>query len=96
MNEDKKQQFKDEYFSNSFYWVNEKNFEKIQEIGFSLGIKWHTGESDLTRFDKWPHKNIVAFKHKGFQAVDAWHPNASYGEPVDCTIMISDFNELTK
>ena len=83
--------FISKYFSNNFYWVNAENFEKIQEIAFSVGIKWHTGDNTVTPFERWPHKNLVAFKHKGLQAVDSWYPNYTYGEPVDFAKMVSAY-----
>ena len=50
-------QFKNKYFTNNFYWVNESNYKKLQEIGVELGclnpngttsiIEWHDGFKNL-------------------------------------------------
>lgn len=45
--------FKQKYFTNNFYWVNESNYKQLQEIAIEVGcllftkekeiIKWHDG-----------------------------------------------------
>lgn len=54
---DKKSEFKNKYFTDNFYWVNENNYQKLQEIGIEVGclnpigetsiIKWHDGFKNL-------------------------------------------------
>ena len=51
------QEFKDKYFTNNFYWVNETNYETLQKIALAFGclchtmkreiINWHEGFTNL-------------------------------------------------
>ena len=40
-------QFKKEYFTNNFYWVNELNYKKLQEIAIEMGGICHTGKAEI-------------------------------------------------
>ena len=52
-----RQEFKKKYFTNNFYWVNEKNHKQLQDIGIEFGclnplgypgkIQWHEGFNNL-------------------------------------------------
>ncbi len=42
-----KQEFKDKYFHNNFYWVNKENYKQLQEIGIEMGCLCHTGEKEI-------------------------------------------------
>lgn len=43
----KLQEFKQKYFTNNFYWVNEKNYKQLQEIALEVGCLCHTGKKDI-------------------------------------------------
>lgn len=43
----KLQEFKQKYFTNNFYWVNENNYKQLQEIALEVGCLCHTGEKDI-------------------------------------------------
>lgn len=53
----KQQDFKEKYFTDNFYWVNEDNYKQLQEIGVEIGcvnpngdssiINWHEGFHNL-------------------------------------------------
>lgn len=52
-----REEFKLKYFTNNFYWVNNKNYKQLQEIGLDFGcfspigdvsiIEWHDGFNNL-------------------------------------------------
>lgn len=58
-------EFKSKYFTNNFYWVDENNFEKLQEIAFSVGCRWCTKDKKIIKWisevskDKFPHNNLA-------------------------------------
>lgn len=52
-----REQFKEDYFTDNFYWVNKDNYEQLQNIGVEFGclnpcgdksiIEWHEGFKNL-------------------------------------------------
>ena len=52
-----KKEFKQKYFTNNFYWINETNYENLQNIGVEFDcinpsgnksiIEWHDGFKNL-------------------------------------------------
>ena len=90
--------FKDKYLKNAFFWVNEENHLKIQEVMMKCGfyphigqtpIKWHKGFRNLATFE--PDKN---HKYWYYQKVDMWIPNARYGEPKNVDSFLKDFKTI--
>jgi hypothetical protein len=86
-------EFKMKYFNNSFYWVNSGNFETIQKIAIEMGLRWHTMSSSILSYES--QKNLVMFPEGFFQQVDMWHPDRSFGDPVDCIAMLRDYKLLS-
>lgn len=56
-------EFKNKYFTNNFYWVDESNHEHLQNIGISLGCLCHTGKEEVI---KW-HEGL---KNIGFRTYE--------------------------
>lgn len=94
-----KQEFKEKYLTNAFYWVNEDNYLKLQDIFQEFGIKCHTGNHNLIGWHE-GFKNLVTFPpdkwhdFEYYQKVDCWFPNARYGEPKDYELMLSEYDKL--
>ena len=71
-----KKEFKDKYFTNNFYWVNEQNYKKLQEIGLETGCLLHTGKKDIIKWHEGfgnlgfrtytEYKGITRFQIEGF------------------------------
>lgn len=55
--------FKDKYFTNNFYWVNEENYLQLQEIGIEMGCVNPNGESSLINWHE-------GFHNLGFRTKD--------------------------
>jgi len=91
-----RQEFKEKWLDDSFHWVDEFNFEKLQEILQSFGFKCHTGNGTIGWHDGF--KNIQTFKpdewhnFEYYQKSDFWHRDASYGEAKDYEKMIEDLS----
>lgn len=58
-----KSEFKQKYFTNNFYWVNEKNYEKLQQIGIEVGCLCHTGDTSIIKWHE-------GFKNLGFRTYE--------------------------
>ena len=94
-----KQEFKNEYLQNAFFWINEENHIKIQEIMQEFGVRCVTGSG----FIKWHEgfKNLCTFPPNGFtghdfyQKVDMWIPDARYGEPKNIERFLKDYEALS-
>jgi len=88
-------EFKEKYLDNAFYWITKDNYIKLQTIMQEFGIKCHTGEGVIGWHDGF--KNLATFKPDRFhdleyyQKTDCWFPNASYGEPKDYDLMLNDY-----
>lgn len=52
--------FKQKYFTNNFYWVNENNYLQLQEIGLKVGCLCHTGKKEIISWH-------VGFNNLGFR-----------------------------
>jgi hypothetical protein len=71
-----KQEFKQKYFTDNFYWVNEKNYKQLQEIGIELGcvnpnkkpsiIEWHEGFKNLGFRTYEKNNNVTVFQKEAF------------------------------
>ena len=91
-------EFKQKYLIDAFFWVNEFNHKIVQNILQEFGIICHTG----TGFIKWHEGfvNICTFHADGFhdfdyyQKVDAWFPDSSYGDPKNIELMRLDYLEI--
>ena len=69
-------EFKNKYFTNNFYWVDESNYENLQNIGISLGclcytgkmeiIKWHEGFKNIGFRTYERNKGITTFQKEAF------------------------------
>ena len=70
------QEFKQKYFTNNFYWVNENNHQQIQEIALEVGclchtmkkdtIKWHEGFKNLGFRTYEKNNNVTVFQKEPF------------------------------
>ena len=58
-----KLEFKQKYFTNNFYWVNESNHEKLQQIGLEFGCLCHTGDASIIKWHE-------GFKNLGFRTYE--------------------------
>ena len=71
-----RQEFKQKYFTNSFYWVDKDNYEKLQNIGLEFGclnpsgetsiIEWHEGFNNLGFRTYAKNGNITRFQKEPF------------------------------
>ena len=74
------QEFKQKYFTDNFYWVNEINYRKLQEIGIEVGCLCHTGEKDIIEWHSGfnnlgfrtyeKNNNITVFQKESFLPYD--------------------------
>ena len=93
-----KQEFRDDYLVDAFFWVNEKNYLKLQDILHEFGFKLHTGDGIIGWHEGF--KNLQTFSHDEwhnfdyYQKTDFWHDGVSYGKPKDYDKMIEDYNNL--
>ena len=85
--------FKSKWFDNAFYWLTPENFEPLQKIAFEMGLRWHTGDTDVSEFRG--QRNLVMFPDGNIQGVDIWHPDASYGQPKNFAEMFSEYQSLS-
>lgn len=58
-----KEDFKKEYFTNNFYWVNESNYEQLQNIALEMGCLCHTMKSEIIKWHE-------GFKNLGFRTYE--------------------------
>jgi hypothetical protein len=93
-----KLEFKNKYLQNAFFWVNEENHIRIQEImkefGFEIHtghgfITWHKGFNCLCTFDS-DVNQISPY----YQKVNMWSPNARYGDPKNVDDFFKDYELL--
>lgn len=88
-----KQEFKQKYFTNNFYWVNKNNYRKIQEIAIELGCLLHTGQPEIIGWHE-GFKNI-GFRTRGGQTF--FQKEAFLTEKENATdydAMLSEYNTL--
>ena len=55
--------FKQKYFTNNFYWVNEYTYKELQEIAIEFGCLCHTGKKDIIEWHK-------GFSNLGFRTYE--------------------------
>lgn len=70
------QSFKEKYFTNNFYWVNEGNYEQLQSIALEVGclnplgdksiIQWHEGFKNLGFRTYERNNNVTKFQKEPF------------------------------
>jgi len=70
------QEFKEKYFTDNFYWVNEHNYERLQNIGVELGcvnpsgvksiIQWHDGFKNLGFRTRDENNGVTKFQKEPF------------------------------
>ena len=58
-----KSEFKEKYFSDNFYWVDESNYKQLQEIGLFFGCLCHTKKSQIIEWHD-------GFKNLGFRTYE--------------------------
>lgn len=58
-----REEFKQKYFTNNFYWVNENNYKMLQEIGLEVGCLCHTMEKEIIGWHK-------GFNNLGFRTYE--------------------------
>lgn len=56
-------EFKQRYFTNNFYWVNETNYKQLQEIGLEMDCLCHTGKKDIIKWHE-------GFNNLGFRTYE--------------------------
>ena len=56
-------EFKEKYFTNNFYWINESNYKQLQKIAIEVGCLSHTMKKEIIKFHK-------GFKNLGFRTYD--------------------------
>jgi len=56
-------EFKQKYFTNNFYWVDESNYKVLQEIALSVGCLCHTGKHEIIEWHD-------GFKNLGFRTYE--------------------------
>jgi hypothetical protein len=94
-----KEEFKTKWIDDSFYWVNEDNYLKLQDILQEFGVKCHVGGRGLINWHD-GFKNIVTFKpgkwhdFEYYQKTDFWHKDSRYGDPKDYDLMLKDYSEV--
>jgi hypothetical protein len=69
-------EFKQKYFTNNFYWVNENNHQQLQEIALKVGCLCHTMKKDIIKWYKGfvnlgfrtyeKNRNITVFQKEPF------------------------------
>jgi hypothetical protein len=58
-----KKEFKLKKFTDNFYWINEDNYKRIQEIALEVGCLCHTGKSEIIEWHD-------GFKNLGFRTYE--------------------------
>lgn len=58
-----KQDFKQKYFTNNFYWVDKENYKQLQEIAIVVGCLCHTGKPEIIEWHE-------GFKNLGFRTYE--------------------------
>ena len=92
-------EFKNKYLKNAFFWVNEDNYMKIQEIMMACEIYNHTDNPEPIEWHE-GFKNLVVFEpdkfnnRRYYQKVDLWLPNAMYGEPKNVKEFLDDWETV--
>jgi hypothetical protein len=93
-----REEFKETYLINSFFWIDKNNYLQLQKIlqefGFACHtgsgiIDWHIGFNNLQTFQP---DQFHDFEY--YQKTDFWHSNASYGEPKNYELLLIDYNLL--
>lgn len=92
-----KQEFKQKYFTNNFYWVNADNYKQLQEIGLEVGCLCHTGKSEIIEWHEGfnnlgfrtyeKNNNVTVFQKEAF--LNHGEENTSYNN------MIFDYKDIT-
>jgi hypothetical protein len=91
-----KNEFKQKYFTNNFYWVNQENYKLLQEIAISVGCLCHTKKAEIIEWHK-------GFKNLGFRTYERNNNVTVFQkEPflmenekaTDFKEMLTDFNNL--
>ena len=69
-------EFKDKYFTDNFYWVDENNYKQLQEVAIEVGclchtmekeiIEWHTGFTCLGFRTYEKNNNVTVFQKEPF------------------------------
>ncbi|MCK9417296.1 hypothetical protein M0Q97_11670 [Candidatus Dojkabacteria bacterium] len=94
-----RQEFKEQFLTNAFYWITEDNYLRLQNIFQEFGIKCHTGEGSISWHTGF--KNLLTFppdlmhEFEYYQKTDFWHSNSRYGEPKDYELMLKAYSELS-
>ena len=70
------EEFKQKYFTDNFYWVNQSNYKELQEIGIEFGcvnpnkdksiIEWHNGFANLGFRTYKRNGNVTVFQKEPF------------------------------
>jgi len=58
-----KQEFKQKFFTDNFYWADETNSEQLQKIGIEVGCLCHTGNPEIINWHE-------GFKNLGFRTYE--------------------------
>ena len=88
--------FKNKYFTNNFYWVNENNYKQLQEIGITFGCLLHTGEKETIQWHE-GLKNIAFRTYEKNKGITVFQKEAFLLERETATSfdeMLTDFKKL--
>lgn len=69
-----KQEFKQKYFFDNFYWINKENYKKLQEIAIEMGCICHTGSAEIIEWHegfnnlgfRTYNNNVTVFQKEAF------------------------------
>ncbi len=95
-----KEDFKQKYLVDAFFWINKDNYLLVQGVLQSFGYKSPTGDGFISWHEGF--KNLATFKASKFknfdyyQKCDMFIPGSRYGEPKNVNEMMLDFDLLQK
>ena len=88
--------FKNKYFTNNFYWVNENNYKQLQEIAITFGCLLHTGKKETIQWHE-GFKNIAFRTYERNKGITVFQKEAFLSERETATSfdeMLTDFKKL--
>ena len=88
--------FKNKYFTNNFYWVNENNYKQLQEIAITFGCLLHTGKKETIQWHE-GFKNIAFRTYEKNKGITVFQKEAFLSEREMATSfdeMLVDFKTL--
>lgn len=84
-------EFKEKFFTNNFYWVNEHNHKQLQEIAIEVGCLCHTGKREIIEWhDGFTNLGFRTYENNNNVTVFQKEPFLLSHESA------TDFNEMIK